>query len=1179
MKKKSFATKLSNPASTGGSGHLFEAEVQASFVALMLTKGFAPCLPPLPITKILLQGRKRDYNLDDLVVFAESPNGAKKQKMLAQIKESIKFNDNKPFQDVITAAWLDFNNPAAFTRNNDALVLITGPLAAIDIAHTRDILEWARTSHTAKDFIQDIKRPVHAGRNKTKKHEILRALLKNANNGKELSDEEFFSFLRHFHILSYDLDIKAGVVLALLHSLISKCSTENVGNLWGRIVREVQTFNKTSGEITIGNLPEDLLNSFKPVESIPTVLTVPPSQTTHTDWNQHQNAADLEVANLLGSWDENSAADITIIEKLSGKDFKLWLPKMHEVIQLPDSPLVLKNAVWKVHDRASLWRTLGSRTFATNLKTFKECALVVLGEIDPQFDLPKEQRYAASIHNKVLRHSEHIRKGIAETLALLGSQSDALKNCPTATAEGLATEIVDTLLKQDDWRVWGSLDQLLPTLSEAAPSTLLAGIETALKRSPTPFKELFAQEGTGITGRIYTSGLLWGLENIAWDEQYLVRTAVVLAGLAERDPGGNYANRPQSSLSTIFLPWFPQTKASVEKRKVAVQTVNKESPRPAWKLLLSLLPDSHQVTSGSHKPVWRNPIQRDFRPVVTHDEYWDQITFYSDLAIEEAQKDAFKLEEVIPHLNHLPPQSLEKLFKHLQSPELLSISEDKRVRLWERLSSFLVRQQNYPEKGGTLSPDDFQKLNVILKQFAPIAPTDIYPRLFKRNAIHSYFTKGDWKEAQRQLEKDQQKAVKTILAQGGVDAVVKFAGTVEDPTNVGVSLGVIADADLDQKVLPILLNSGQEPTERFLSGYIWIRYRDLGEKWITDIGARSWAIHQTSQFLLSLPFNSATWKLAKELLGKSEGEYWQKVQVNPYQTEDDLSFAIDKLLAFNRPKAAIGCFDRLAQEKKSFDANLAMKALLGVGASAEPAHAMNAHDTVELIKALQERQDVNKDQLLLVEWAYVQLLERDYYGAPPKTLELKLASDPKFFLEILQLLYKSKKVAKTDETVPEQKKQLASNAHQLLSEWRTPPGTQPDGTFSGEKFTQWLEAAKRECSVSGHLEVALIHIGEVLIYSPKDPSGLWINKTVAEELNKPEADDMRNGFRQELYNSRGVHWVDPTAKPELELADKYKKQAEDVENAGFHRLSEILKDLGKYYEGEAARIIAENKSA
>ena len=73
--KKGYMTRsdkqLSNPFSTGGGGVHFEAHVQASFVVLMLTGGFAPCMPNWPISKIKLQGKFAGYDTDDLIVFVE----------------------------------------------------------------------------------------------------------------------------------------------------------------------------------------------------------------------------------------------------------------------------------------------------------------------------------------------------------------------------------------------------------------------------------------------------------------------------------------------------------------------------------------------------------------------------------------------------------------------------------------------------------------------------------------------------------------------------------------------------------------------------------------------------------------------------------------------------------------------------------------------------------------------------------------------------------------------------------------------------------------------------------------------------------------------------------------------------------------------------------------------------
>jgi hypothetical protein len=71
---------------------------------------------------------------------------------------------------------------------------------------------------------------------------------------------------------------------------------------------------------------------------------------------------------------------------------------------------------------------------------------------------------------------------------------------------------------------------------------------------------------------------------------------------------------------------------------------------------------------------------------------------------------------------------------------------------------------------------------------------------------------------------------------------------------------------------------------------------------------------------------------------------------------------------------------------------------------------------------------------------------------------------------------------------------------------------------------------------------------------------------------------MRNGYCTAIYNLRGVHWVDPTGKPEKELAEQYRRKADDVENAGFQRFAVTLRELAAGYEREAARVITEHQN-
>jgi hypothetical protein len=59
-------------------------------------------------------------------------------------------------------------------------------------------------------------------------------------------------------------------------------------------------------------------------------------------------------------------------------------------------------------------------------------------------------------------------------------------------------------------------------------------------------------------------------------------------------------------------------------------------------------------------------------------------------------------------------------------------------------------------------------------------------------------------------------------------------------------------------------------------------------------------------------------------------------------------------------------------------------------------------------------------------------------------------------------------------------------------------------------------------------------------------------------------------------NSRGVHTIDPEAKPERTLAKKYQQRADQVENAGYQRLADTLQDVADSYNRDAERINSEN---
>ncbi|MGE5482864.1 MAG: hypothetical protein ACM3VX_08185, partial [Bacteroidota bacterium] len=716
-----------------------------------------------------------------------------------------------------------------------------------------------------------------------------------------------------------------------------------------------------------------------------------------------------------------------------------------------------------------------------------------------------------------------------------------------------------------------SLNDLLPLLAEAAPGEFLDAVEKALRSNPCPFDEVFSQESSGVFGRTYVSGLLWALETLAWDADYLSRVVICLGELAARDPGGQWANRPVDSLTTILLPWLPQTCAPITKRVAAVKALLAELPDIGWKLLLSLLPRSRSASSGTRKPAWRATIPDDWPKGVTHREYWEQVSAYAELAINEAKRDVSKLAQLIDHLENLPQPAHEQLLEHLASDAVVAMPEADRLRLWTELVDLVTKHRKFADAQWAMKPQQVEKIASIVDRLAPDAPFFRHQRLFCDSDFDLYEEKGNYEEQHRELENRRQRAVEEVAANGGVEAVLAFAKAVQSPWRVGIAFGAVAGKDSDGVVLPDLLESEQKALAQFAGGFVWGRFRSQGWQWVDTIETSQWTSNQVGQFLSFLPFTQDTWERSKRLLGQDESAYWSKTAANPYEAESGLEHAVDQLIHHGRSYAAIRCLHRMLHDKQAFDNGRAVRALLGALRSAESPHSLDAYEIVEVIKALQNDAGTNPDDLFRVEWAYLPLLD-EHNDASPKLLERRLAKDPEFFCEVIRLVFPSKKEERPVEEPTEERKNIATNAYRLLRGWRIPPGLREDGAYDGDALKAWLETVKKECIGTGHLEIAMTMVGHVLVYVPPDPDGLWIHRSAAAALNAKDAEDMRDGFRTELYNSRGVHWVDPTGKPERELAARYRAQAEAVEGAGYARLASTLRELADMYEHEAERV-------
>ncbi len=385
--------QLSNPFSTGSGGASFEHAVQAKFVTLMLTGGYAPCLPLWPIKKIKLQGKIAGYNTDDVIITVENPsNSNDSRRLLGQIKRSISITENNIiFEEVIQSAWDDFNDKNAFTKGKDIIALITGPISKTDVDGVSFILEQARHTQDFAEFSRQIDRANFSSNNARNKRDAFKIQLKKAH-GSDIPDNDFFEFLKHFHLLGYDLDKKGSVVSSLIQSHIAQFDKQLPYEIWCKIIVEVQQFNQNAGTITLDTLSEDIRKHFETPklvylpEHLALIANPPQLPAQSTNWINYKSAEQLAFANLVGSWNERNDADKQAVSTIVGEDYDTWIAQLRNTISIHDTPFSYKNGLWVIKDRQKLWSDLGARVFDDHLERFRQVVYASTGRIGRNAD-------------------------------------------------------------------------------------------------------------------------------------------------------------------------------------------------------------------------------------------------------------------------------------------------------------------------------------------------------------------------------------------------------------------------------------------------------------------------------------------------------------------------------------------------------------------------------------------------------------------------------------------------------------------------------------------------------------------------------------------------------------------------------------------------------------------------
>ena len=892
------------------------------------------------------------------------------------------------------------------------------------------------------------------------------------------------------------------------------------------------------------------------------------------EWAQDsERARKLVAATLVGAWHVASKADVEIVGFLAtGHDTER---DVSALVQLDDAPVWSIGKYRGVASKIDALFTIAPFMVREDLENFLFVAECVLSERDPSLDLSEDKRWFASLYGKVRSHSGAISKGIAESLVLLAVHGNDLffKRLGFDVGSAIAA-LVRRLLHPVSLDRFMSQNHNLPLLAEAAPEEFLSIIERDLRNERAVMGLLTPAESGVFGSGCPRTGLLWGLETLAWRADLLVRVVDVLGELSMQRIDDNWVNKPGNSLADILRSWLPQTSASVEFRIAALDRLAQKFPEVGWRICIAQL-ESHQTGSYSHRPNWRNDASGAGRGV-PHGERGQFVRKAVDIALSWPDHTERTLGDLVGHLQSLPEDLQTQVWQLIEEWANRQSDDAKKAALRESVRRYAFTRRS--RKRG-VSAENAAHARTARQKLEPADPVMRHEWLFKQQwveeSIEDYDAENfDFGAREERIRRDRTAAIAEIWAAGDVVAIDRLLqGSGACHVIGAVFPEAIVDPDAMARLAEHLITSAKgerEPTYMNALGGLLSKHPDpigfLGTK-----AHDAWGDEDVLTYCLCLPFRGSTWRALDAHAPHLRAQYWEKV--NPhvvFDVEADVNEAAERLVEAKRPLAA---FHAVHLDWSKVETSRLKRLLQAVGRSSgerAPIFRLSEHHVSKAFKSLNARADVSKDELATLEFQFLEALERGEYGIP--NLESQICANPALFVQAVALAFRRNDGGTDPSDIGIQdaakREAAATAADRLLDRIKRLPGTDEQGKIDVEKLKAWLKTARSELKALGRAEIGDERIGQLLARAAKTAPGSGPNADICEAIEWMAADHVAQGFYVAEKNSRGAVWRGRGGDQERELAARYRGIAQSLAYT-FPFVSAMIESIAASYEREA----------
>lgn len=907
------------------------------------------------------------------------------------------------------------------------------------------------------------------------------------------------------------------------------------------------------------------------------------------EWaEKHETSASLVPIVLLGAWDVNNEADRTVLTMLAGDiPFATIEKRVQELAKLNDTPVWSIGGYRGVISKIDLLFAIASAFTKDDLDRFLEMARIVLGEDDPALDLPEKDRWAASIHGKKREFSGAVREGISETLVLLAVHGKNLFGKRLGfDGEPAAAKLVRDLLEPLSTRKLEAHDRDLPLYAEAAPNKFLDIIERDL-RSPQPETlGLLRPVDTGIFGLgCPRTGLLWALEGLAWNPMSFPRVVKILGQLSEIEINDNWANKPISSLSSIFRAWMPQTSADHEARLKAIHMLLDKHPAIGWKVCVAQFGD-YGNTHGdyNHKPKWRPDGYGFGEPFKT----WGPINAFVREMVEIAlSRPSYTVEmlcDLIGRLHALGPEHQDRVWEIVDDWHKRNADDDEIAKVREKIRVTVLSRRGRKKADAQGQASLSKTARAIYEGMLPKDIVHQHEWLFRNGWVEEsadeiFEEEVDFQAREKRIEKLRNEALVQIVEGSGLDGVFDLAAKGSSQRLIGAYLarGILPEDQLPDLFLQCLRPPANEANrDGILAGAMWTmdaaRLKTHYENLRADL-----TDEEALRLLLLAPYRLSTWELVDQLSEEGQAIYWREVVPQYlFDAADENNEGVRRLLDAKRPRAAFAALHFKLDEIRPPLLVQMLSDMAQEGNDKAGEYQLHDYDIKRAFQLLDRNPDVSFEEKAGLEFAYLEVLARGFNGDDGHqipNLERYLEEHPDTFVQAIVWVYRRNDGGEDPPKyrVGKNSEQLAERGYRLLEALERIPGEdKATEEEQRKKLSEWVSVVRKACAELDRADIADVCLGKLFSHASVGKDGVWPNEVVRDVMEDLQSEEISSGAHTGLYNSRGVHWRGEGGAQERELADKYREWADALQFT-HPFVSSLLISMVQTYEDEAER--------